>query len=418
MDILRHFFKTIPAITVLVFMVIAGTVFGLKYGSLTGIALFFDADENANRVVFFLNFYISATVCLLTMFGLLYGKKFLFKCLCLISGFASAIIAGYVLDDLLSINIYIYSSCVLTAAAAFSPPKNGIVAGSFILMFTIFLFHPPLMGLAQQGLPFTSYPVHEILLLALYLAFLAAAVVVIRYLAEKYSDSMAEAEHLNQVGTQMLLFNHRLQEYIKSYSEESIKKDRLRFTSELHDSCGYVFTNIIAITDAAISFPSMETQKMHDTFQLIQNQAREGLKKTRETLYMIRGIQENGSESIETIYEMKAIFEEVTGIKVEIETGNINWDYGSAVNKSLIRIIQEAFTNSVRHGKAKRIIIRFWEFSGRLEMLLRDNGIGSANIVRGIGLAGMEERLAALGGQLEVWSPDDGGFALKVTIPV
>ena len=418
MDIQRHFFKTIPAIIVSVFMLIAGTVFGVKYGAQTGILLFFDADENANRAVFFLNFYISAAVCLLAMLGLLYGKKFVFKCLCLITGFASAIIAGYVLDDLFSIHIYMYSACVLTAAVALSPPKNSIVAGSFILMFTVFLLHPPVMGFAQQGLPFAPYPVHAILLLVLYLALLAAAMVIIRYLAEKYSDSMAEAEHLNQVGTQMLLFNHRLQEYVKSYSEESIKKDRLRFTSELHDSCGYVFTNIIAITDAAISFSSMETQKMHDTFQLIQNQAREGLKKTRETLYMIRGIRENSSGSIETIYEMKSIFEEVTGIQVEIETGNIKWNYGSAVNNSLIRIIQEAFTNSVRHGKAKRIIIRFWEFPGRLEMLLRDNGSGAANIVKGIGLAGMEERLAALGGQLEVWSPDDGGFALKVTIPI
>jgi hypothetical protein len=53
----------------------------------------------------------------------------------------------------------------------------------------------------------------------------------------------------------------------------------------LHDSCGYVFTNIIAITDAAISCGRMQTRKMQDTFQLIQSQAREGLKRTRETLY-------------------------------------------------------------------------------------------------------------------------------------
>ena len=157
---------------------------------------------------------------------------------------------------------------------------------------------------------------------------------------------------------------------------------------------------------------------MQDTFQLIQNQAREGLKTTRETLHMIREIQDPGSGSIETIYEMKSIFEEVTGIQVAIETGNIKFDYGTAVNRSLVRIIQEAFTNSVRHGKASRILIHFWEFPGRLEMLLRDNGIGAQNIVKGIGLAGMEERLASLGGTLEVSSPEDGGFSLKIAIPL
>jgi signal transduction histidine kinase len=115
---------------------------------------------------------------------------------------------------------------------------------------------------------------------------------------------------------------------------------------------------------------------------------------------------------------MKSIFEEVTGIKVEIELGNIRFDYGPEVNRSLVRIIQEGFTNSVRHGKASKIIILFWEFPGTLEMLLRDNGIGAQNIVKGIGIAGMEERLAILGGKLEFSSPEDGGFVLKVTIPI
>jgi signal transduction histidine kinase len=399
-------------------MAVAGTAFAVRYGAQTDILLFFDANENVNRVLFFLNYYIAAAVCLLTMFGLLYGKRFLFKCLCLITGFASAIIAGYVLDDLFSINIYLYSSCILTSATAFSPPKNYFISGISILLFMIFLQHPSFMGSARIGLRFAHYPPDQVMLLALYMSLLAVAMSMIRFLAEKYTNSEAQVAHLNQVGTKMLLFNHRLQEFAKNYGEEAVKKDRLRFTSELHDSSGYVFTNIIAITDAAISFPSMETQKMHDTFQLIQNQAREGLKKTRETLHMIREIHDPGSGSIETIYEMKSIFEEVTGIKVEIETGNIKQDYGPEINRSLARIIQEAFTNSVRHGRANRIVIHFWEFPSALEMILRDNGIGAQHIVKGIGLAGMEERLALLGGKLEVWSPEDGGFVIKVVIPV
>jgi signal transduction histidine kinase len=393
-------------------------MFALKYSRAAAIPLFFDADEANNRQIFFLNFYIPLLVCLAAFFGCLYGSGFLFRGICLALGFAAAVIAGFVLDDLFTINICIYSAYVLLTAAAFSPPKNYFLSGISILLFMIFLTHPSFMGLAQSGLRFAQYPINQVILLALYMALLAAAMCMIRFLAEKYTDSEAHVAHLNQVGTKMLLFNHRLQEFAKNYGEEAVKKDRLRFTSELHDSSGYVFTNIIAITDAAISFPSMETQKMHDTFQLIQNQAREGLKKTRETLHMIREMQDPGSGSIETIYEMKSIFEEVTRIKVEIETGNMKLDYGPEINRSLVRIIQEAFTNSVRHGKADRIIIRFWELPGALEMLLRDNGIGAQNINKGIGLAGMEERLALLGGKLEVWPPEDGGFALKVVIPV
>jgi signal transduction histidine kinase len=133
---------------------------------------------------------------------------------------------------------------------------------------------------------------------------------------------------------------------------------------------------------------------------------------------MIRSLQDPISGSIDTVYQMKSIFEEVTGIRVEIESGNMRHDYGAAVNTVLTRIVQEAFTNAVRHGKATRIVIQFWEFPGNLTMIVSDNGVGSRRIVRGIGFAGMEERLAALGGAMEVSSPEDGGFRLKVDIPL
>jgi signal transduction histidine kinase len=418
MDTRRFFCRIIPAVVVSVFILGAAAVFALKYSRAGAVPLFFDTDAANNRLVFFLNFYIPLAVCLAGLFGCLCGAGFLFRGICLVLSFTAAIIAGYVLDDLFTINICVYGAYVLTAAAAFPPPKNYLISGTAVPLFMIFLARPSFMGLARFGERFARYPAGQVIPLALYLALLAAAMCAIRLLAEKHADSEAQAAHLNQVGTKMLLFNHRLQEYAKNYGDEAVKKDRLRFTSELHDSSGYVFTNIIAITDAAISFPSMETQKMHDTFQLIQNQAREGLRKTREALYMIRGIQDPGSGSVETIREMKSIFEEVTGIKVEVEAGNMKLDYGPEINRSLVRIIQEAFTNSVRHGKATRIGIRFWELPGELEMVLRDNGIGAQNIVKGIGLAGMEERLALLGGRLEVWPPEDGGFALKVVIPV
>lgn len=79
--------------------------------------------------------------------------------------------------------------------------------------------------------------------------------------------------------------------------------------------------------------------------------------------------------------------------------------------------MQEAFTNAVRHGRATRIDILFWEFPDYLSMTVCDNGIGSKEIVKGIGLAGMEERLVKLNGSLQATSPDEGGFRLTVRIP-
>jgi signal transduction histidine kinase len=419
MEIKNFFYKTGPAISTALFLSGAAAVFTLKYVySGADILPVFDPDSVLNRQLFYINFYIPFAVAVLALYGCLFFSGFYFRGLCLVAGFAAVIIAGYVLEDLLTINLWLYSAYVSVCAVAFTPPKNYGISGTAIVLFLAVLYHPRFLGYSVGGLPFFVPDFFQVIIMALCMICFASAMASIRFLTDKYVNSEAAAAHLNSVSAKMLIFNHRLQEYARNFGEEAVRKDRLRFTSELHDSCGYVFTNIIAVTDAAMSFPNMEPEKMRNTLLLIQGQAREGLRQTRSTLRMIRELQDPASGSINAIYEMKSIFEEVTGIAVEIESGNMKHDYGRTVNMVLTRIVQEAFTNSVRHGQASRILIHFWEFPGCLTMTVSDNGIGARHIVKGIGLAGMEERLAAVGGTLDISSPEDGGFRLKITIPL
>ncbi|GHV91842.1 hypothetical protein AGMMS50268_23450 [Spirochaetia bacterium] len=258
----------------------------------------------------------------------------------------------------------------------------------------------------------------EMIPAVVYLTLSACGMVLLRVFIDKYIQTAATVDHLNMVGTKMSTLNNRLQELVRNSSEESVRKDRLRFTRDLHDSCGYAFTNIIAITDAAVSSGTLETDHTQDTFTYIRKLAVEGLKEMRNLLHTIREIQEPYMKSIDTIFQLKTIFEEVTSIKVDVEWGNIKHDYGPAVNRVITRIVQEAFTNSVRHGQATNILIQFWEFPSELFMTVTDNGIGASVVVKGIGLAGMEERVAAVGGRLTIDSPKEGGFRLLVTIPL
>ncbi|MDR0730334.1 MAG: hypothetical protein LBF63_01610, partial [Treponema sp.] len=169
MDARRLFCRIIPAVIVSAFVISAAVIFAFKYGRAHAIPLFFESDDADNRLMFFLNYYIPLAVCSAAIFGGLCGNGFLFRGICLVIGFAAAIIAGYVLDDLFTINICIYSAYVLMTAAAFSSPKNYIISGLSIMLFVVLLFHPPFMGLAQTGLRFTNYPASQITLLVLYM---------------------------------------------------------------------------------------------------------------------------------------------------------------------------------------------------------------------------------------------------------
>jgi signal transduction histidine kinase len=412
-------YKLMPAIITVIPLISTFVVFASKYNApYAAIPIAITADERLNRLIFLRTFYISFIFYSAALFGCIFSSRSFIRYISIISGFAAAVLCVYILDDLFSINIFIYLAYMSMAALMFPFPKNGVLSISALLFFLPFMIHPSFMGLSLGGSQFTKPSLSETYSMAAILFLSSSIMVLLRFFMDTYRHNQRTIEHLNFVSAKLLLFNHRLQELAKQRGEEAVKQDRLRFTRDLHDSCGYAFSNIILVTDAAVSRGEMETARSQEIFHQIRNLASRGLNDTRETLHLIRKIQEPYHESIETIYQLKKIFEEVTGITVAVEWGNMKSDYGSAINRVLTRIIQEAFTNSIRHGKASRILMQFWEFPGEFTMTVSDNGIGAANIVKGIGLAGMEERLESAGGTLSVSSPPEGGFRLRIAIPL
>ena len=162
----------------------------------------------------------------------------------------------------------------------------------------------------------------------------------------------------------------------------------------------------------------MEWERTHGTFETVRDLASHGLKETRETLRAIRDIQSRTTVDLKALNEIRDIFRTVTGIEVDLDRGNIKNDYGRTINKILIRTMQEGLTNAVRHGFATYVAVYFWEENDYVLMTVKDNGIGSKQVVKGIGLAGMEERLQEVGGTLTTGLNVEGGFKLEIKIPI
>jgi len=74
-------------------------------------------------------------------------------------------------------------------------------------------------------------------------------------------------------------------------------------------------------------------------------------------------------------------------------------------------------TNAFRHGMATVIRINFWISENILHLTIHDNGIGANEIIDGIGVAGMRERISDIGGSLEIRNVDDG-FKINADIPL
>ncbi|MFI1937788.1 ATP-binding protein [Streptomyces purpureus] len=80
-------------------------------------------------------------------------------------------------------------------------------------------------------------------------------------------------------------------------------------------------------------------------------------------------------------------------------------------------MVRETTTNVLRHGDAKRCTISLAEETGGVRLTVENDGVRGSRMGRGSGLAGLRERLAAVGGTLEAAPGPDGTFRVTARIP-
>jgi signal transduction histidine kinase len=81
-------------------------------------------------------------------------------------------------------------------------------------------------------------------------------------------------------------------------------------------------------------------------------------------------------------------------------------------------VVSEALTNAAKHAQASIVHVDVESSDSILGLVIQDDGVGGADRARGTGLVGLSDRVAALGGRLELASPVGRGTALHVTIPI
>jgi signal transduction histidine kinase len=81
-------------------------------------------------------------------------------------------------------------------------------------------------------------------------------------------------------------------------------------------------------------------------------------------------------------------------------------------------VISEAVTNAVKHAHAFVVHVELEVRDQTARLAIRDDGIGGADPAHGSGLIGLSDRIAALGGTLQVTSPAGQGTTLVIKIPL
>jgi signal transduction histidine kinase len=101
-------------------------------------------------------------------------------------------------------------------------------------------------------------------------------------------------------------------------------------------------------------------------------------------------------------------------VATELDSDNLPDEYKTCI----YRVVQEALHNCARHSHATAVRIRVEQRSERLMLIIQDDGQGfDVRHMKGLGLLGVQERVAHLGGTCNIHSKPGHGTILTVKLP-
>lgn len=193
--------------------------------------------------------------------------------------------------------------------------------------------------------------------------------------------------------------------------------ERMRVARELHDEIGQVLTVVALELRALEEHIDEEGQGRLAAARHTLASASTGL---RDLATRLRpsGLREHGLAS--ALERQADRLRDDAGITVDISLTGIPAVLPDEVEIAVFRVVQEALTNIQRHARAHNASVLIRQIGERMRVIVEDDGVGfdpSANTDR-LGLAGIRERVALVGGDVEIESMPGAGTAVLVEIPV
>ncbi len=208
-----------------------------------------------------------------------------------------------------------------------------------------------------------------------------------------------------------------LQTAQKELAQLAVAEERLRFARDLHDLLGHTLSLIALKSELAgqlvAAAPDRAVAEIHD----VEAVARQALQEVREA---VAGYRQPMLAS-----ELRAAREMLTAAGIAFTCEGETGAPSPAAEAVLAWAVREGVTNVIRHSRARQCIVRITHRPDEVSLEVEDDGHGlptpSVLLSRpdpaGSGLAGLSERVAALGGRCEAGPRPGAGFRLRVLLP-
>ncbi|MFF3661518.1 sensor histidine kinase [Streptomyces olivochromogenes] len=224
----------------------------------------------------------------------------------------------------------------------------------------------------------------------------------------------------------------RLEKEREAQAKVAVAAERARIARELHDVVAHNVSVMVVQADGAAYVMDAAPEQARKALETISGTGRQALAEMRRLLGVLRtGEHQESGEYVPQpdVEQLDDLIEQcrTSGLPVDFKVEGTPRPLPSGVELTAYRIVQEALTNTRKHGGPNAgASVRLVYFDDGLGLLVEDDGKGAPHELyeeggadgQGHGLIGMRERVGMVGGTLDAGPRPGGGFRISALLPL
>jgi two-component system sensor histidine kinase DegS len=214
-------------------------------------------------------------------------------------------------------------------------------------------------------------------------------------------------------------------ELLKRRESVIINLERDRIAKDMHDNLIQPLFSMLLMIEVASKKIKDDPDKATEILQELRERMQQSIQEARETIISLypKSLSEEGLLSAleNLISEMRN-----TERNLKLEADSLPSSIPIEVENAILRIVQEACSNAIRHGNAKNIIVKIGSDSEKIFLSITDDGSGfdvseikkHLSPSEHMGITSIMSRVKSLGGEIDIESVPSKGTQVRVILPV
>ncbi|MGP4016286.1 sensor histidine kinase [Saccharopolyspora sp. 5N708] len=199
---------------------------------------------------------------------------------------------------------------------------------------------------------------------------------------------------------------------------QRVDDERLRIAQEVHDVVGHGLAAIKMQADVALHVLPKKPEQAEVALEAISRTSSDALEELRATLAVVRrSTPKAPAAGLARLDDLRQRMGEA-GVQMQLDTTGEPRTLPAVVDLTGYRILQESLTNVLRHSEDKRAAVTIDYATDALVITVTNPLTGPPGESGGLGIPGMRQRVAALGGEFTAGPTQDGRFEVHARLPI